>query len=478
MRQILIIKSDAAPPDGCTPTTGAPPGYQAWTREVEDTATNDAPKRAPGKPRTILDAVEMMLSGLESQISAETPAMVLPFDVNAPTIQADTRSLDEMPPLAPALIRKIFAALRNAEIYDLAPPEDLNAATALDALAAEDRRRVLIHLKRLLGATITIDGQKEQPDALADGLAVLAMIAAPAVKAQEQILAERLTAAIVERDAIRLLLAEMITTPHPPKKPEKRKIGSMHLGDREAYERTWKTYTERMAAYKIEREATLLQWANALAQIVGRIEKIRHHQRTASPISWALDLAIQIGVQDPATGTLIGTTRDVRRDDAAILDAIAAAVVPDASRESERATRATLREMMQEHRGDILSLVDEVFAPYTSSDLTDANLRKRVERSLAALTATPKDPDEAERLRWYRARGARLGALLWPPPSPDLIKAEKIAARARILRHEPAASRPKARPEPSEWSEVETLEPEGLGVEDAAAIAILREMNF
>ena len=134
--------------------------------------------------------------------------------------------------------------------------------------------------------------------------------------------------------------------------------------------------------------------------------------------------------------------------------------------------------MMQEHRGDILSLVDEVFTPYTSSDLTDANLRKRVERSLAALTTTPKDRDQAERLRWYRARAARLGALLWPPPSPDLIKAEKIAARARILRHEPAASRPKARPEPSESSEVETLEPDGLGVEDAAALAILREMNF
>ncbi len=477
MRQILIIKSDAAPPDGCTPTTGAPPGYQAWTREVEDTATNDAPKRAPGKPRTILDAMEMMLSGLESQISAETPAMALPFDVNAPEIQATAPILDTMAPLAPSLIRKIVAALRIADVVDLGAPSDPEKPSALHAFAAEERRRVLIHLKRLLGATITIDGQKEQPDPLADGLAVLALIAAPAVKAQQQILAERLTAAIFERNEIRLGLAEKIPTPYPPKKPEERKIGSMHLADREAYERSCKTYTEKMTAYKIERDATLLQWANPLAQIVGRIEKIRHQQRTDSPILRALDLAIQIGVQDPATGAPIGTTRQVRRDDAALLDAIAAAVVPEASRESERATRATLRETMEQHRGDILSLVDEVFTPYTSSDLTDANLRKRIERSLAALTATPSEPDQAERLRWYRARCARLGALLWPPPSPDLIKAEKVAARARILRHAPAAT-PKAKPEPSESSEVETLEPERLGAEDAAALAILREMNL
>jgi hypothetical protein len=336
----------------------------------------------------------------------------------------------------------------------------------------------LLHLKRLLGATITVDGQQEQPDPLADGLAILALIAAPAVKGAEQILAHRLTAAIVERDAIRADLATRLPLPHPPKRPETRRIGALHLAEREAYDRTWATYTQRMEAYKLARDSRLLEWANPLAKIVGQIEQIRHQQRSAAPITWALDLAIQIGVVDPASGAPIGTLRTVARNDAAILDALAAAVVPDASRASDLETRTALRELIEANRGDLLSLVGEVFTPYLVGDLDDLNLRKRVERSLAALTARPTLPDDAERLRWYGARCARLGALLWPAPSPDAIAAEAAAAKARILRHEVAPATPVAAPARTVERTVETLEPERLTADDARVHEILEALNF
>lgn len=482
MREILILKIGTPPPDGCTPSTGAPPGFAAWTREVEDEPAHAEEKRAPGKPRTILLAAEMILSGLESEVSEQTPAMPLPFDVNAPQIQATAERLDTMPPLAPALIRQIIAALRRAEIHDLGRIEDPGDEDAppppLHALAAQDRRRVLLHLKRLLGATITVDGQREQPNPLADGLAILALIATPAVEAADTIFALRLTAAIVERDTIRAHLVEKMPLPHPPKRPETRTIGSLHLADREAYDRSWKRYEEGMPTWRLTSDARRLEWANRLAAIVGEIEQIRHQRRTASPITWALDLAIQIGVLDPARGTPIGTLRTVARDDAALLDAIAAAVVPDDSKPTERRARSALRALLEEHRGDLLSLAPQDLAPYLTGDLTDATLRKRVERSLAALTAAPKTPDEAERLAWYRARCARLGALLWPAPSAHEIAAEVAALRARIVRHDVAPASPVDDDKPTAERILETLEPERLTAEDAFAIEIAEAMNF
>lgn len=521
MRETLILKAGTAPPEGCTPSTGAPAGYEAWTREVEDTEWHDAPKRAPGKPRTILDAVEMILSGLESEISEQTPAMPLPFSVDAPEVQTTAPILDTMTPLSRSLIRKIIAALRSAEVVDLGEPHDPEKPSTLHALAAEDRRRVLLHLKRLLGATITIYGQKQQPDALADGLAILALMATPGVREREKMLAARLNAEIVdlnntrdtlddhftdeahtweedsgarvdgeprkrsgarkrrkEEGLIRRMQSGTLPLPHPPKHPEPRKIGTLHQADRVAYDLEWQTYTERMATYKIERNARLVEWATRLAKSLGRIEQIRHQQRTTSPITWALDLAIQIGVIDPATGAPIGTVRTVERDDAAILDALAAAVVPDASREADRETRTALRAMLEMERADLLALIGEVFTPYLTGNLVDRNLRDRVKSSLAALTATPEAPDAAERLRWYRARCARLGALLWPPPSPHEIQAEMAAAKARLERHAPKAAVLVAAPERSEEREGEPLEPERLGEEDAIALAIVREMGF
>jgi len=485
MRETLILKAGTAPPEGCTPSTGAPAGYEAWTREVEDTEWHAAPKRAPGKPRTILDAVEMILSGLESEISDQTPAMPLPFSVDAPEIQTTAQSLATMPPLSPALIRQIFAALRSAGVAD---PRAQEEPTALDALAAEDRRRVLLHLTRLLGATITVDGQKQQPDPLADGLAILAMIAAPAVQGSEQILAERLTAAIVERDALRYALDDRRADgkiyrgkdplPNPPKAPDSRKIGSLHIAEQEMHDKWAQRYEEDLLRYTVERNATLLRWANRLAPIVGKIEQIRHQQRTTSPISWALDLAIQIGVVDPATGAPIGTLRTVQLDDGALLDALAAAVVPDTSRDTDRTARSVLRETLEAQREDLLSLLGEDFAPYRAGDLIDLNLRKRIDRSLDALTATPEAPGDAERLRWYRARCARLGALLWPPPSPHEIQAEMAAAKARLTRHAPKAAILVAVPERSDEREGEPLEPERLGEDDATVLAILLEMNY
>jgi hypothetical protein len=239
-------------------------------------------------------------------------------------------------------------------------------------------------------------------------------------------------------------------------------------------------YEEDLLRYTVERNATLLRWANRLAPIVGKIEQIRHQQRTTSPISWALDLAIQIGVVDPATGAPIGTLRTVQLDDGALLDALAVAVVPDTSRDTDRTARSVLRETLEAQREDLLSLLGEDFAPYRAGDLIDLNLRKRVERSLDALTATPEAPGDAERLRWYRARCARLGAILWPPPSPEEIAAEKAAARSRILHHEPKAEILVAAPERvrGDEREGEPLEPERLGEDDAITLAILREMHL
>lgn len=82
MREEFILKAGTTPPEGCTPSTGAPAGYEAWMREVEDAERvfdealarerkrpgflDLTPKRGRGQPRVKLLTLPHLIRGLES----------------------------------------------------------------------------------------------------------------------------------------------------------------------------------------------------------------------------------------------------------------------------------------------------------------------------------------------------------------------------------------------------------------------------
>lgn len=293
MRQILILKSDAAPPDGCTPTTGAPPGYQAWTREVR------APKsvRLVALP-TLLAEIEEATEREVATLAARDLRFTLPLDLD---ISAIASQLDAL-------------------------PESDDYADDAEILRLLTVWRLMDHILRVISLR-EIDyeyvGRATRPEPLLDGAALLAEILEPAIQRRhaDRAAAEHLVAEVArmkreqsERRAGRgAFTALPLTAPYDTRKTPQR---SEWPAERDARLEAERDYAREREDFEIERlNAALVQARNA-ARAGGFLARLRAEDLGTSATTWMIDLLIRAHL-------VTGTIEERHLDDAAILAAIA-----------------------------------------------------------------------------------------------------------------------------------------------------------
>ena len=486
MRQILIIgPGQTAPPAEAGWTIdliatieavlhGAPATSRAYAREVEDLPTPAPEPRRAVKPTTILQAAEVMLAMLESEIGGP------PLSDRDLAVARRYRKQRGGSPLPRTKDRKPLSTAAPLTIEEIQRVRHLEDA----------RVRILTAIKRALMTTITIDDQKQQPDALADGLAVLVVSLGERFLQYRMIAKQKIYAATSHRDELRKSI--LILDPAPGTDSREEPRGLLHLAERVDIKESKADLDRRRADWRLAKTEKLLAAAYALAPITWHIEKLEATRLHRSRIRHAIDLAIALRVHRPETGAPIGVLEERI---APLSDADLVRRIIEATSDDDE-DRRLLRDALAHQVGDLIERATGWDHPtYLEAHLASRNLEKKIQRSLDALGWPPlagaRDEGPAAAIR---RRAQRIGEIIWPAIDHREMEADLARLNNDLDDLFPIPKRTRRAAPSPEWRAAPDLEPtaeqiaakmqeerdasEPLTAEDAAVLEALKESGI